>query len=104
MNIKDIKKEGIKELVAKQEDDKGGHMLWVSTDGEIYLDLIPAQMTPLGYCKQIEDSLKFRLETFQCGNRYVGLEASKDDEWIDRLYKSLIENWEAGNCGYIDQF
>ena len=37
--------------------------------------------------------LKFHLETFDARNGYVGPQAAKDKEYIDELYKVLINCW-----------
>ena len=103
MNILNLSKEDVKELLAAQDDEKGHHMLWVSTDGEVRLDLIPEQLTPLGYAERV-DNLKFRFESYQCGAGYVGSEAATDEKWVDRVHKALTENWAAGTLEYVDHY
>jgi hypothetical protein len=50
------------------------------------------------------DNLCFRLETWSAGNRYVGPDAANDDDWVDRVYKVLQENWPNPKTSYIDVF
>ena len=50
------------------------------------------------------DNLCFRLETWSAGNGYVGPDAANDDEWIDRVYDVLQENWPDPKSQYIDIF
>jgi hypothetical protein len=40
-----------------------------------------------------DPSVVVRHETFASGNNYVGLEASKDTELIDRLFHSSLQKW-----------
>ncbi len=49
-------------------------------------------------------ALCFRLETWSAGNGYVGSDAANDNEWIDRVYKVLQENWPNPKSTYIDVF
>ncbi|GAA5497028.1 hypothetical protein Rhal01_03216 [Rubritalea halochordaticola] len=101
MNARNLTKEGVKSLLEIQHDDRGDHMLWVANNGDIHIDLIPEELSPLDYHEKIEQSLKFRLEVFPCGNQIVGPLAAKDDEWIGKLYKILINNWNADKRGIL---
>jgi hypothetical protein len=40
-----------------------------------------------------DPSVVVRHETFASGNNYVGLEASKDTELIDRVFHSSLQKW-----------
>lgn len=103
MNIQNITKEDVRGLVAAQDDEKGHHMLWVSMDGEVRLDLIPDSLTPVGYAARV-NNLKFRFESYQCGAGYVGSDASTDEGWISRIYKGLIDNWASDTKDYVDHY
>ena len=50
------------------------------------------------------DNLCSRLETSIAGNGYVVPDAANDDEWIDRVYDVLQENWPNPKSQYIDVF
>jgi hypothetical protein len=103
MNLnKNPRRTELQELFAACDDTAGHHVLWVSQAGEVKLTLLPEDLTPLGWGKQMGDTVKFRYETFQCGNDYVGQAASEDKNQIDRLFASLKENWAKGVKGYID--
>lgn len=105
MNLKqNPTKEQLKSLVASKDDKAGHHMIWVSFDGDVFIDLIPHHLTPSGYAESLEDAMQFRLETLQVDNSYVGPEAAKDQNWIDRVYAALLTNYETGVRGYIDVF
>lgn len=38
------------------------------------------------------------------GNGHVGTDVANDDEWIDRVYKVLQENWPNPRNSYIAVF
>ena len=42
-----------------------------------------------------EDKAEFlcRAETWEAGNSYVGLKASQDDAWVERVFNALKANW-----------
>lgn len=50
------------------------------------------------------DKIKFRLETFQQGNGYVGYYAANDDDWVSRIYNVLLKIWHSNYHGYCDIF
>lgn len=105
MNLKEqATKEELRNLIASRDDKVGHHMLWVSVDGDVFLDLIPGDLTPSGFHESKKDQLQFRLETLQVDNDYVGAEAAKDNEWVDRVYEALVGNWERSTREYIDAF
>jgi len=95
-------KEELKSLTISRDDEAGHHMLWVSQNGDVYLDMIPPDLTPNGYAKSLKDQIRFRFETFQQSNDYVGKTAVADAEWMARLYEALVSNWQNGVRGYID--
>ena len=37
-------------------------------------------------------------------NGYVGSDAANDDDWADRVYDVLQENWPNPKIPYIDMF
>jgi len=105
MNVKqNPTKDQLRSLVASRDDKTGHHMLWVSVDGDVFLDMIPEDLTPIGYAESLRGRIQFRLETLQAGNGYVGPAAAKDSAWIDRVYAALLTNYEHGVTGYIDVF
>jgi hypothetical protein len=98
INLNDPKEftiENFRKLIAS-EDDSASTQICVSTDGYLFLS------REIG-CENLSNIL-FRLESFceSCGN--VGIEASKDDIWITRLFNAVKENWSNHNIGYIDDF
>ena len=49
-------------------------------------------------------NLSFRLETWQAGNRCVGVKAAADKAFVARIEKALRENWPKPSSTYIDLF
>ncbi len=105
MNLKqNPTKEQLVNLIASKNDNAGHHMIWVSVDGDVSLDLIPPARSPVGYADLLEDRMQFRFETMLAGNGYVGPDAARDYSWINRVFAGLLRNYESGARGYIDAF
>jgi hypothetical protein len=105
MNLKkNATREQLARLIAEGDDKSGNHMLWVSKEGEVTLDIIPDDLGPIALAESLQDRLQFRVETLLAGNDYVGPKAAKDAEWIGRLFTGLTENWNKGTDGYVDSF
>ncbi len=105
MNLKENPtKQQLKNLFASQDDKAGHHVIWVSTDGAVNLDVIPDKMAPIGFEKSLNNRMQFRLETMVADNGYVGPLAAKDDQWMDRVYAALVDNYANGVSGYIDVY
>jgi biopolymer transport protein ExbD len=86
----------LKEMIANG-DDKHFNQIRVTKDGKIYLsqDVVATQAL---------DNIMFRFETFDAGNDYVGVRASEDSEFINRLYRTIMKRLAKGEKGdtYID--
>jgi len=78
------------------EDDSKNSQLRFSKDGRAYISYVVSA--------EDIDNLGFRLETWSAGNGYVGPDAANDDEWMDRVYKVLQENWPNPKSPYIESF
>jgi hypothetical protein len=105
MNITNgITQDEIAALLASKDDEAGDHILWVSRDGVIHLDLLPDNLTPAGFATQYEDHILLRFETLPCGCGYVGSEGASDTEWVSRLFRAMLEHWAKGQEEYIDVF
>ena len=81
-------------LIASADDNAGHHILWVDTVGNVNLTLLPDDITPVGFGEKTPN-IRLRFETYCVGNDYVGVEASKDGEYINRLFRSLVTAWEG---------
>lgn len=89
-------------LIGSVDDESAHHILWVDVGGDVLIEPI-MEITPARWATN-NPILQFRLETFVCGNGYMGREASRDRKWINRLYVAIIDNWRKGRRGYIDLF
>ncbi len=100
-------REELIDLVRSQDDTAGHHVLWVDVDANVHISKVPDDLTPVGFQKS-RPEMKLRLETFQCGNGYVGPTAAADDELIDQLFNALTRLWpdakKAVGVEYHDQF
>ncbi len=83
-------------LLIASEDDSRNTQFRVTTDGFLFLSLEVGN-------QNIED-IKFRLETNVAGNRYVGKIAAGDDDWVNRIYNVINENWPNPISTYIDDY
>lgn len=92
----------LRDLVSHCDADHENHSLWVDQQGEVHITAIPQDLTPALWATQHKDLIRFRFETFQAGEGYLGPEAASNDNWMNRLFNSLIRLWEAGATGYRD--
>ncbi len=91
-------------LFASCDDSAANHMLWVSKTGQVHLDPIPQELSPVGYFEKRKSEHQFRYETFGQGNGYTGMKAAADKRWIKQILTSLKRDWENGTRGYTDSF
>ena len=92
-NMKTLTREQLVDLI-RSGDDSHDNQIRVSNDGTIFLSRTVG-------AENIE-GLRFRLETYDAGNGYVGVDAAKDDDYIDKLYDGLVKAWNDNRTGYID--
>lgn len=85
--------ERVRDLIASKNDSKS-YQLRVTKSGSAFLSDATGN-------RDIEN-LSFRLETWQAGNDYVGIAASKDESWVRRIYECLKKNWPNPSSSYID--
>jgi hypothetical protein len=99
---KGFTKDDLKQLLSSVDDAEGDHVMWVDYQGNVYISLLPEELTPVGWEETVKDKMKFRYETVMQGNGYVGFESAADEEYVDETYKDLFKDWNAGRSGYID--
>ncbi|NEU09786.1 hypothetical protein GZH53_15775 [Flavihumibacter sp. R14] len=87
--------ESLAELIASEDDSKDTQFR-VTKSGILYLSKEVGNTN-------LEDTA-FRLETNGAGNDYVGEEASKDLEWVTRVYNVISKNWPNPKTPYSDDF
>jgi hypothetical protein len=88
-------KENVKRLIASGYDFVPTQ-LRVSKKGIAYLSHIVG-------VEEVED-LSFQLEKWYAGSGNVGKSAASDDEWVERIYHCLKENWPNPKCTHIDTY
>lgn len=96
----------LRELMARCHDKRAHHVLWVAQNGDVRIDPLPGDRTPVGFEAGTPD-MKMRFETFAQGNDYVGFQAAHS-EFAERLFKGLLKNWPdaigKGGVHYVDRY
>lgn len=80
------------QLLAKCNDNAGNHILWVDQSGDVFIDLVPGGMTPVGFEKS-KPTMRMRCETYGQGNGYVGLEVAADADYVAEQLRFLQQGW-----------
>jgi len=91
-------------VLSQCDDNAADHVLWVGHDGQVHLDALPRGVTANSFAALNEPDIKFRLDTFQRGDGYVGPAASKDQIWINRLFVALDRLWANDTKGLVKTF
>lgn len=94
-NPQDFTKENLKKLIASK-DDSVNTQFRITKKGILFL----SERVGNADLKEII----FRLETNSRGNGYVGIKAAKHEEWVDRIFKVIMENWPNPKNSYCDIF
>lgn len=94
-DIKTMTPEEFKDLI-EIADDSVKNQIRVTEEGEIYVSTTVGDIDIAG--------LRFRFETFEAGEGYVGKEAAKDDRYLEGMYEDLKQYWFDGSRGYIEMF
>jgi hypothetical protein len=91
-------------LLSHCDDNAADHVLWVGHDGQVHLDALSRGVTANSFAALNEPDIKFRLDTFQRGEGYVGSAASKDQIWVNRLFVALDRLWTNDTNGLVKTF
>jgi hypothetical protein len=103
LNLKSgFKKDDLKQLLASCNDMEGNHIMWVDLHGNIDITLLPSGLSPADWAEKMKDKIKFRYETFLRGNAHVGFEAARREEYVDKLYRDVINELKGNKRGLID--
>ena len=94
-NIKTLTQEEFKDLIASA-DDSVDNQIRVTEEGDIYVSTVVGDMDT--------DGLRFRFETFEAGEGYVGKDAAKDARYLEGMYEDLKPYWYDGSQGFIEMF
>ncbi len=82
----------LRELLARQDDNAGHHVLWVAPNGDVTVTILPRGLPAVDF-HPVSGDVRLRYETFLAGNGYVGPEAAADDEWVSELFDRLVTEW-----------
>ena len=94
LNNKDeLTLENVKKLIASKDDSKN-RQIRISKTGEVYISDEVGNVNI--------DNVLVRFETLMQGNGYLGIEASNDETYVERIFNDLKENWPNPKSSYID--
>ena len=103
LNLKSgFTKDELKQLLASCNDNKGHHIMWVDLDGNVDITLLPSGLSPADWAETMKDKIKFRYETFLRGNAHVGFGTARREEYVDKLYRDVINELKGNKRGLID--
>lgn len=87
--------DSVKDLIASK-DDSADRQIRVMDNGDVVLsdDIGSQNLT----------GVRFRLDTLNAGNGYVGKAAAGDQSWVGRVHRAIEEHWKDGTRGYVDLY
>lgn len=88
--------EELANLLKPLDDQNYAHMMWVDHNGEVNISVVPEHE------EKILAKAKFRYETLNAGNGYVGPTAAADDDYIKQELEYLKRDWAKDAKGYIE--
>ena len=100
MNLKNTNLEEFKELIRNCDDKNFNHILWVTTEGDVYINKFTTA-NPTDKFEKETPNLLFWKGVFYHNNNYVGIEASEDTVYIENILKELTDNWEIKYSGHL---
>ena len=71
-------------------------------DGNVNINRVPEYLNPAAW-ETYKPTMKFCYQCFLRGTEFVGPKASKDREWIRRLYNALIRDWKTDATGFVEE-
>lgn len=95
INVKKITEEIYKDMLANA-NDRIPHQLRVDWSGEVYISTITGA--------EDIDGVKFRWESWDPGNGYVGPRAASDQKYVKQSVEQIKKCWEDGIRGYCDYY
>lgn len=108
MNLNDTHTpDDLAHLFAQHDDQDDCHILWVSENGQVHLDCLPAGMEEEEFEKRTPN-MRARLRTYRRGSGYVGRKAAADRDFIGRVHRTLTEHWRDAchqpSVAYLDRY
>lgn len=94
-DINKLTHEELRDLIASANDNFD-NQIRVTEEGQVFISrTVGAQSI---------EGLRFRFETFDAGNGYVGSNAANDSSYVAETYNALKKCWDQGETGYIDYY
>ena len=91
----------LRALLAKCAGAGANHILWVSRDGEVHIDPVPPNVSPVRF-EDLHKNMQFRFETYAAGTGYVGRSAAANTSHVREIFDDLVKCWAARREGLID--
>lgn len=95
------------QLFAACNDKHDSHILWVCQSGEVRIDSLATAIGEEEFEKRTP-TLRARFKTYRRGKGYVGKKAAADKDFIGRVYRTLLQEWNAARTTpeviYIDRY
>ena len=79
--------EDLRRLLASADDRAGHHILWMDRTRPPLLH--GKGGTPAHWEEQMQHRIRYRFESFQAGNGYVGRAASQEAKYVKGLYEQI---------------
>ena len=89
----------LRALVAACRGADAHHVMWIESNGEVHIDPVPDDLTPVGFEHAKGSAMKYRYETFVAGNGYVGAQAAADAVHMKELFDDLNAAWSDKDDG-----
>lgn len=80
----------LRDLLRVCDDRAGRHVMWVDRTGEVWITLIPGDVTDFVTSRS---DLQMWFRVFVPGQDYVGPSAADDIGWVEDLFFALTREW-----------
>lgn len=94
----------LRAILATCNDAEAHHVIWVDQRGRAYVEPVPHALSPRQMIEAKGVAVRFRMETLQRGNGYVGPDASKDERWVSHVFCALVNAWAGDARGHVEVF
>jgi hypothetical protein len=95
-------REQMRDLIGSADDNAANHVLWVGFDGDVHLDALEADESPIAFEERRRGEMKFRGETMCMRNDYAGAAAAASQAYVDNTLAWLVRSWKKGATGLVD--
>lgn len=88
--------EQLAELFNECDDLAGDHVLWVDSNSDVHISLVPEDT----HFESLKDQdMKLSYHPFKKGEQYVGEKAAQNSEWVKEFFDNLVQDWEKVGVG-----